>query len=1144
MRSNLLRLFFALFAVSCLIWSQEETGQITGTVTDPTGAVVGSANVKVVSTSTDATRTTTTSAAGDFAVTNLLPGEYAVTVDAPGFATFKQNVIVTVGSKTGLDIKLQIGQTGTVVQVSESAARVNTETQTLSQTISTQDIAHLPTISRNPYDLVKTIGNVSDSDPGQRGVGVAINGQRSSSTSILLDGVSNSNAFDTTVAIPVPQDSINEFSVVTSDFTAEYGGASGGIVNVVSKSGTNAFHGSAYEFNRVSDLASNTFNNNALGVPKPVFTRNQFGFSVGGPIIKDKLFFFDNAEWTRVRSLAPIVAVVPTPALIAASSPVTQAFFAAAGQLKPNLQTSTTFTAASIGCTTPACAALGSTPAYDTVIYHVPSDAGGGSPQNTWNDVGRIDYNLSDRTQMYFRYARYVENDFVGTQTNSPYVGYDTGNFFDNQGYALSVTHTFSAKQVSQTKVSFNRISDVQPLGAQPVSPTLYTTLSSSLTLGGNSIVYPGYSPFTPGNAIPFGGPQNQATINEDYSITAGKHDFRFGGLFTYLQDNRLFGAYEEAVEALGTNTANALNNLTLGQLSQFQAAIYPQGKYPCLHNVTTGATIVTPACTLALPVGPPSFSRSNRFHDSALYAQDSWKIRPTFTLNLGVRWEYFGPPANSRPALNSNFFLGTGSNIELQSATGVVDTATSNPVGGIWKKQWNDWAPRIGFAWDVTGDGKTSIRGGYGIGYERNFGNVTFNIIQNPPNYAVVALQSGPHGDVPVIPITTSNAGPLAGTSGTKPLGRTTLRAVDPNIKTAYAHSWSFAIERQLSTDAIFAVEYTGSAGENLYTIDRLNIPGTAPVYAGITTESRINPQYGTINFRTNGGNSLYNGLNTRFELRNFRRYGLTLRANYTWSHSIDDSSSTFTNDNNSTFNLGNLDPLNPSLDRGDSDFDVRHRVVVAAVWQEPFFSKPGITNLVLGGWNLAPIFTARTGSPFTIYDSTNSDGNLFPRLMFGSPFTPHYTDVPTGRPNEFTYLDLTAANINSSYVNPLSGDSDFGPFPSSMSGRNAFRAPGAWTFNFGVSKTFSLTERFKLDLRAEAFNIFNHSNLYLVYGENIGPTLPLGGNFAGTVANPLLPNITATRGINASSTFTGASVNNGRLENRNLQLALRLSF
>ena len=1122
----------ALMAVSLSLWAQTETGQLSGTVTDPAGAAVPSAAITVKSVTTGATRNTNTSGSGDYTVSSLLPDRYEITVAAPGFASVKQEFEITVGGKATGDFHLKLGTSSTTVEVSEAAIQINTETQTLSQTISRQDIANMPTISRNPYDLVKTIGNVSDGDPGGRGVGVAINGQRSSSTAVLLDGVSNSNAFDTTVAIPVPTDSINEFTVSTSDFTAEFGGASGGVVNVATKQGTNDFHGSAYEFNRVSDLAANSFNNNAYGIAKPVFTRNQFGFSIGAPIIKNKLFIFDNAEWTRVRSVGPVIGVVPTPQLIAASAPATQNFFNTLGHLKPNLATSTTFTAADVKCVTAACLALGATPAYQTVIYNVPTDVGGGAPQNTWNNVGRIDYNLSDKTQTYFRYARYVENDFTGTQTNSPYVGYDTGNFTDSQGYALSITHAFSPSQVSQTKLSYNRVADTQPLGTQPVGPTLYSTLNTPGSLGGNTILYPGYSPASPGNAIPFGGPQNESAINEDYSITFGKHNFRFGGNYTYLQDNRVFGAYAEAVEALGTNVKSALNNLLAGQLSQFQAAVYPQGKFPCIGGV------VTPDCTLTLPVGPPDFSRSNRYHDAALYAQDSWKLRPNFTLNLGLRWEYFGPQANGNQTKDSNFYPSTGSNIELQSATGTVQVAPNSTVGGLWQKRWNNYAPRVGFAWDVAGDGKTSIRGGYGIGYERNFNNVSFNLIQNPPNYAVVALQAG--SDVPTIPITTNNAGPLAGSSGTKPLGRVTLRAVDPYIKNAYAHQWSFAIERQLTSDAIFAVEYTGSAGENLYTINRLNIPGTAAVYAGSADPAaRLNPQYSTINYRTNGGNSLYHGLNTRFELRNFRKYGLTLRANYTWSHSIDDGSSTFTTDNNGQFNLGLLDPLHPGLDRGDSDFDIRHRVVVAGVWQETFFKKPGFANLALGGWNLSPIFTARTGTPFTLYDSTNSDGNLLPRLMLTNPsFHSNYTAIPTGRPNEFSYLDLSTAGIDSSYVNPLSGNSDFGPFPANMTGRNAFRSPGAWTFNVALSKTFSLTERFKLDVRAEAFDLFNHSNLYVVYGENEV------SSFVGTAADTAIPIVTATRGQNLSSSFAGASVNNGRLENRNLQLALRLSF
>lgn len=1035
----------------------------------------------------------------------------------------KQTLVLGVGAKAGLDIRLEIGTSSTIIEVAENIARVNTETQTLSQNISGHEVLQLPTLTRNPYDLVLTAGNVSDADPGGRGAGVAINGLRSTSTNLLLDGVPNNNEFSGDIGIRVPLDSVQEFNILTSDFTAEFGRAAGGIINVATKQGTNTFHGSAYEFNRVSDLASNTFDNNSNSITKPVFTRNQFGYSVGGPIIKNKLFVFENTEWIRVRSAATQTAVVATPDLIAASAAATQQFFQQFGQVKPNAVRLQTFSRGQV-CTTGACLAIpAATPIYQKVAYSVPADSGGGSPQNTYELVGRIDYNLSDKTQMYFRYARYDGSFFPGTQTNSPYTGYDTADFQLNTGYAFNVTRSFSPKVVSQTKLSFNRISDLQPLGSRPVGPTLYTNLNTTLQLGNSSIVYPGYSPFNPGNAVPFGGPQNFVSVNEDLSHVIGNHNVRYGGLYTYFQDNRTFGAYAEAVEALGTNIPTAVNGLVSGQLHDFQAAVYPQGKFPCKGGVATAD------CTLTLPVGPPSFSRGNRYHEAALYVQDSWKVSQHFTLNLGIRWEYFGPQSNNDPRLDSNFYPGPGANVELQSQTGQVLLAPNSPVGGLWVKHWRNFAPRVGFAWDVFGAGKTSVRGGYGIGYERNFNNVTFNVIQNPPNYAVLALTAGT--DLPTIPVTVDNAGPLAGSSGTKTLGPVSLRAVDPNIKPAYAHQWSLAVEHQLSNDAIVGLEYTGSRGQNLYTVDRLNMSGSALVYGGFgTPTTRLNNQYSLINFRTNGGDSLYNGMNAHMDIRNFRRIGLTLRTNYTWSHSIDANSSTFTTDLAGQVNLGVLDPLNPGIDRGDSDFDVRHRVTVAAVWETPFFTKPGLANRIAGGWSFAPIFVARTGSPFSVYDCTNEGSALCPRAMFDTPFHAQYTQTPTGNPNEFNYLNL--GTPDSSYANPLTGTSDFGPFPSTMTGRNVFRTPGNWKLNLGVYKNFSITERFKLQLRGEAYNLFNHSNLYLVY-QNTEVS-----SFSGA------PIVTATRGIRNDTTAYGLSTENGRIENRNLQLAIKLTF
>ena len=1110
-----------LFALAA--FAQTETGQITGTVTDPTGALVPNARIAVTSNSTGLVREATTTGSGAYSVSNLQPGVYTVTVEAGGFSRVRQQANVAVGAKVGMDFRLEIGRAETVLQVSETAGLVNTETQTLSQNVTSQEVLQLPTLTRNPYDLVQTAGNVSDADPSGRGAGVAINGLRATSTNLLLDGVPNNNEFAGDIGIRVPLDSVQEFSVVTSDFTAEYGRAAGGVVNVATRAGSNEFHGTVYEFNRVSALASNTFDNNANGITKPVFTRNQFGYSVGGPIVKNKLFFFVNTEWTRVRSMQSQSAAIATPQLIAASAPNTQQFFQAFGKLKPNINLLQTFTRGQV-CTTGACTAIpADTPIYQKVSYSVPADSGGGSPENTYAMVGRFDYNLSSTTQIFYRYALYNEDDFVGTQTNSPYLGYDTGNFNENQGHVLSVTHTFSPSFVSQTKLSFNRLRNVQPLGNNPVGPTLYTTLNTTQSLGNANIVYPGYSPFTPGNAVPFGGPQNFVTLNEDLSWVRGKHDFRFGGLYNYFQDNRTFGAYQEAVEALGTNTGTAVNGLVTGLLHDFQAAVYPQGKYPCVGGV------VTPNCTLTLPVGPPSFSRSNRFHEAALYIQDTWKVKPSFTLNLGLRWEYFGPQKNVDPKLDSNFYLGPGANIELQSQTGSVQVAPNSPIGGLWAKQWHNFAPRVGFAWDVFGTGKTSLRGGYGIGYERNFNNVTFNVIQNPPNYGVIALTAGT--DVPTIPITTDNAGPLAGSSGIKSLPPVSLRAVDPNIKTSYAHQWSLSLERQLSPEVLVGADYSGTAGENLYTIDRLNMSGSARVYGGFGgATTRINNQYGLINFRTNGGTSLYNGMNLRLELRNFRKYGITMRANYTWSHSIDDNSSTFTTDMGGQANLGTLDPLNPSLDRGDSDFDIRHRVALSAVWEDPYFKEKGLMKWIAGGWSVAPILSARTGTPFTVVDCTNEGSALCPRVMFDQPFHAAYTVAATGNPNEFRYLNL--GTPDSSYVNPLTGISDFGPFPATMAGRNIFRTPGVWKFSVGVYKNFSLTERFKLQFRAEAYNLFNHSNLYLVYS-NTDVSSMTGA-----------PVVTATRGLRNDSTAYSSTVDNGRIENRNMQLALKLIF
>jgi outer membrane receptor protein involved in Fe transport len=260
-----------------MLWGQAETGQISGTVVDASGAVVPNVTVAAKNIATGSQRATATNTAGVFVLPNLSAGDWEITLSSTGFASQKKRVTVDVGGKVAMDAKMEVGQTSTTVEVSAGAVQVNTESQTLSNTISTQQVTELPSLTRNPYDFVATVPNVTSDAQSGRGVGFAIDGMRSSSTNVMLDGVANNDEFTAMVGQQVPLDSVQEYQVVTSSFSAEYGRASGGIVNVITKSGTNDFHGSAYEFNRVSALASNSFFNDANGLPKGIYDRNNFG---------------------------------------------------------------------------------------------------------------------------------------------------------------------------------------------------------------------------------------------------------------------------------------------------------------------------------------------------------------------------------------------------------------------------------------------------------------------------------------------------------------------------------------------------------------------------------------------------------------------------------------------------------------------------------------------------------------------------------------------------------------------------------------------------------------------------------------------------------------------------------------------------
>jgi outer membrane receptor protein involved in Fe transport len=1098
-------LIFSIGLVSAL--AQTETGQIIVKVADPTGAVIPGASVTIKSAGTGLSQTRTSSDDGLALFASLQPGLYHVVASSRGFADLTKRAEVTVGSKSEIVMTMStqaVAESVTVV-AGEGGVQVNTQTQELSEVVSGKQITELPTLTRNPYDLVGLSGNVApDQGATMRGTGFAVNGMRASSTNILLDGGENVDAFTSAVGQSVPLDAVQEFRVITSNFSAEYGRASGGIVNVATKAGSNTFHGSLYEFNRTSALASNSFDNNANGLPKGVFTRNQFGYAVGGPVIKEKLLFFSSTEWTRVRSNGEVISLVPTPQLLAASNANTQNFFNAFHLVTPINGAIHTVaeTLGSFGLpgTGPFGSLPGNLPAFGEVRSSRAADFGAGVPVSDWQTVNRLDYNLSDRTQIYIRGVYEQGSNPDGTVSFSPYQGFNTGQATGDQNYLGNVTHTFSASIVSQTKVVFNRLRNADdPLGQQPITPTLYFTDQGLLSAFGKFFRFPGYLPTSPANGIPFGGPQNFLQAYEDVNWTHGSHTFRFGGQYVHIRDNRTFGAYEYANAILGLNAGSALNNLVSGNLRRFTVAAFPQGKFPCHNNPLTGAAIVTPDCTLTTPLSSPNFSRSNRYNEWATYFNDSWKVRPRLTLNLGLRYEYYGVQHNANQALDSNFYPGQGNTRQEQIANGHLMLAQNSPIGQLWKPDKHNFAPRLGIAWDMFGDGKTSLRGGYGMAYERNFGNVTFNVIQNPPNNATVQFNAG--SDVPSIPITLDNLGPLAGNGVTKAFGRVSVRAVDPNIVNAYAHFWSASLEHQLSPNTIVSVQYSGSAGRDLYSIANINRVGSSNQYFGFGPTANLfgdgrqvgvgrlnNNGAAAINFRGSDGRSNYNAMIASFDSTRLHNLGLRLGMRYTYAVSRDNLSSTFSEGQGGNFNLGYIDPFNPNLDYGYSDNDIRHRFVTNFTWEIPApKSAEGWVKQLAGGWELTGIFTARSGAPFSVFDCTFGDDVCSRVLLNGavsfSGSINHDSVGVAGTPNRYSYINLSAL-VPGKFLDGI-GQAENPPFPSNMSKRNAFRGPGQWNLDGAVHKNIRIAEGKQLQLRFEVYNVLNHANLFIDGGE-----------------------------------------------------------
>jgi hypothetical protein len=1086
--------------------AQTFTGTIVGRVLDAQRAGVAGARLTLRSVEREFQRYVTANIDGEYAFDLVAPGRYTVEVHATGFAPASRDVEVVVATPVRVDVTLGLeGLREEVKVVGESGVSVQTENANLGLTISPHEMSELPSLTRSPYDFAILVpGAVFSNDA--IGVGVAINGGRTQSANYLLDGAENNEAFMSTVALDVPLDSIEEFNVQTNHYSAEYGRNSAFVANVITKAGTKSFHASLYDYFRNSALAANTFDNNAHDLPRPVFNRHQFGGSLGGPIRRSKLFFFGSIEPVVVRSEAPTTFYVPTPQLLSASSPGTQAIFRrypVPAQISSSDVINVKVCPYSSVCDRQSGAGLVSLAAFAFTSRSGPQDAGAGVPQNTILATGRVDWIVNSKTQTFVRYG--IEDKRELAFVTQPYSRtLDLPQTARNQNVVMNVIRTWSATFATETRFVYSRIfgdpdrfSGSNALTPNPPFPFFSIENEPRVTL--------------PSGTESFGGPENVYQIFHTLTEVHGQHTVKAGGQYIHLRDNRSYGIGQTA-----TATFTDAQAFVDGVIGEYSIALDPKNHFP--------GELVVP------PFGPPSFTRHYRYNEPAFFIADTWKVTRRLTVTPGLRWEYFGVfhSPGSEKSLDSNFYPGMGASELERIARGRflrTTDASGDLRGHFYRPDYNNFAPRLGIAYDVFGDGKTVFRAGGGIFYDRRVGWELFRAILNPPAYSLALLS-----DVPLTPEILNNQF-AAFPNAPVQLNKSVTQDPATEMRTAYIASWNATVEHEFLKALVFGASYLGSSGNRLYSISNVNrigsrglldsscvttrfgADGVTPIGPDYTNCSRLNPALANIAIRGNEGHSSFHALELRLNSRRLTTWGLEFGVNYTWNHSIDNRSVSGLSSSLAETGRGYLNAFDPSLDRGDSDFDVRHHVAAYYIWEIPLGRRAGnrIARQLLGGWGISGILSYQTGQPFTIADSG------VPDLTFGNPERtrariigplPHARPLvaDSTSPNTFLYLPINSVYDSTTGL-CIADAAPFGcqisvngPFDGTL-GRNVLRQPGLYFQNTAFIKNVRFSkERFTMQFRAELYNVFNHPNLYL----NPGAADVNTRSFTGTAGTP----------------------------------------
>ena len=1082
-----------ILALVCAVTARTQaiSGSIRGTVTDGTGAVVTGAKITVTSAETGLQRSVTSNAEGAYVLLELPVGHYRLETEAAGFKKYLQDGIsLDVNQQATVAIRLAVGTATQQIEVTSNAQMIETTSTNLGQTVGEREILDLPLNGRNFTQLGLLQTGVVPLTPGlleagglaRAGQAYAVNGQRPESNNFLIDGADNFDTVDGGLVLEPPIDAIAEFRILTHTANAEFGHSTGSTTNIITRSGTNEYHGTAWEFFRNNDMDAKSFFADSV---EPLH-RNQFGGVFGGPIKKDKTFFFLYYEGVRDSQGETTRTTVPSDAErtgnFADQCTLSNGTFNSQGLCMDNVTGQISQTGQLFNFFVPPNAPpqplpfnqLPSiSPLSQTLLQYYPV-----ANQGAFTYVGtqmyssnsdqfgvRVDHYLTSRDTLNFRYSfgQSADTDPL-PQGGANVPGFPVATNQREQNFVAQETHTFSSTLVGTLRASYLRNKFL--LGnsqnhTDPASLGFEYTPSLEAAIGPPFIQVGGYASI--GN--PITGPRNTYQNTWDFSggLTwiKGRHQFKFGGGYQYDQINFLNG--------IATNGFFVFSTFPLGNL---------QGAGPAFADFLFGQPVV-------FLQGGGDFNRWLRWQAFNLYAQDTWRVTSRLTVNYGLRYEVPSPATEIHNYQNL-WIPGRKSVVFPTAPEGLLYPGDPGVPRGLIPTDRAGWAPRVGLAWDVKGDGKWLVTAAYGIFYDPYYTGEG-GPLQDP-------LSAPPYLQTPQVSLP-NFADPF---NGQNPFNQTfspdmTLLVLNPNLRLPYAQDYNVNVERALGRDWLLEVGYIGTKGTKLPRFIEGNpavyIPGESTqnnadqrrLYSGCTV-AEVNPTctYSSVGEIAGIADSSYNALQVSLK-RRFAQ-GFSMLASYTYSKTLDDVSSFNITGSASQSVAGENDlaqnPFDVKAEWGRSMFDARHRLVISYQWDLPWYQHSDRWYAhILGGWQVNGITTLMSNTPFTVYDSSN------PSLQGSAPeISGFYSSRPNivGNPNTGTCAGGVAVRTAQCWFNTGAFQhAAIGTFGDV--GRNTMNGPAFQQWDFSAVKTIPIHENMNLQFRGEIFNIFNNVNFLL---------------------------------------------------------------